>query len=285
VAKKKVITEIVSVPVGKLTHHRVNQYTYQDAQDDEFAASVERDGILTPLKVSRRKGQHIIISGHRRQKAAIDAGLTHVPVEYVTGLYEDEVLRMLVACNIQRTRTNEQKAREASVMTEAEDKRRHRLKIKAKAAGEDAPVYDKTSQQAAADNLGISKRTASTAVTVDKQIQAAEASGDHVEAERLRTALNKSFSAGAKAGAETDAAEDKEPAAKPKPKPPAPFDVDLPAVAAIVAESRAFIDQAVERIDAAEEKNGGISSYSRKLRTVLTKSYVPADEWLDGLDQ
>ena len=281
-AKKKVITEIVSVPVGKLTHHRVNQYTYQDAQDDEFAASVERNGILTPLKVIRRKGQHIIISGHRRQKAAIDAGLTHVPVEYVTGLYEDEVLTMLVACNIQRPRTNEQKAREASVMTEAEDKRRHRLKIKAKAAGEDAPVYDKTSQQAAADNLGISKRTASTAVTVDKQIQAAEASGDHVEAERLRTALNKSFSAGAKAGAET-----KEPAAKLKPKlpPPAPFDVDLPAVAAIVAESRAFIDQAVERIDAAEEKNGGISSYSRKLRIVLNKSYVPADEWLDGLDQ
>ncbi len=72
----------------------------------ELQASIARDGILEPLRVTRNESGYRIESGHRRWTIALALGITSVPVRVVDeGDKADEYARALIT-NIQREQIN-----------------------------------------------------------------------------------------------------------------------------------------------------------------------------------
>ena len=83
--------DISEADPSNLEPHPKNAEIYGDTDDvddldETFKESVAEKGVLVPLKITQDKK---IISGHRRQLAALDAGLSTVPVRYDE--YEDEL--------------------------------------------------------------------------------------------------------------------------------------------------------------------------------------------------
>lgn len=64
-----------------------------------FVADVKERGIIVPIKITSTKGKLIIVDGRHRNKAALEAGLTHVPVERVP---EDQALALMESTMIGR---------------------------------------------------------------------------------------------------------------------------------------------------------------------------------------
>lgn len=80
----------------------------EDVIDNEFVASIRDKGILTPLTVTPvENGFYTIISGHRRKKGALLAGLSEVPC--VVKKYENdaEMEFEFLTCNMQREKTKQ----------------------------------------------------------------------------------------------------------------------------------------------------------------------------------
>ena len=97
------------VPVADLIPHPKNIDIYGTPEAPELFESIKEHGVLTPLLV---KGKNII-SGHLRYAGSIATGKTHVPVCDVQCGDGDAEIAMLIHCNRQRVKTNEQIAREA----------------------------------------------------------------------------------------------------------------------------------------------------------------------------
>ncbi|MGD8329680.1 MAG: ParB/RepB/Spo0J family partition protein, partial [Acidobacteriota bacterium] len=68
---------------------------------DELVASIKEVGVLEPLLVRRTPQGHEIVSGERRYRAAVDAGLEHVPC-IVLDVDEAQVLTIALIENLQR---------------------------------------------------------------------------------------------------------------------------------------------------------------------------------------
>ena len=86
----------------------------------DLLESIERDGILVPLVISE---DGIIISGCRRWKAALQLGLTSVPVEVRSFENEVEEKQAILDYNRYREKTFSQKMREAELLKEIAGKR------------------------------------------------------------------------------------------------------------------------------------------------------------------
>ena len=54
--------------------------TFDEAKIEELAASIRNQGIIQPLVVRPKEDGFELIAGERRWRAAMKAGLTHVPV-------------------------------------------------------------------------------------------------------------------------------------------------------------------------------------------------------------
>ncbi|MDD3369641.1 MAG: ParB/RepB/Spo0J family partition protein [Lachnospiraceae bacterium] len=73
-----------------------------DKKMEELKESIARNGILVPgLARKRAEGGYELISGHCRKHAALQAGLTHMPV-IVQDYTDDEAIIIMVDSNIQR---------------------------------------------------------------------------------------------------------------------------------------------------------------------------------------
>ena len=72
---------------------------------DQMAESVRRNGIVTPLLVSREEGGYRLIAGERRWRAAQRAGLDRVPV-IVRDVTERETLELALIENLHRKDLN-----------------------------------------------------------------------------------------------------------------------------------------------------------------------------------
>src|SRR5207248_11592509 len=95
--------------VSLLNPHPENARIYGDDVDEKLLASVRAHGVYEPLLVTR---EGLIISGHRRWKAAKKAGLGEVPVSVFPSADDLDVLEALVHCNEQRVKTRYQVAQE-----------------------------------------------------------------------------------------------------------------------------------------------------------------------------
>ncbi len=67
----------------------------------DLAASIEQHGILQDLLVTRRGGRYLIVAGHRRHKAAKQAGKTHVPCK-IRELTDQQRRQIMLVENLQR---------------------------------------------------------------------------------------------------------------------------------------------------------------------------------------
>ena len=71
----------------------------------ELADSIEQHGIIEPLVVTKRDNYYLLVSGERRWRAAMKAGLTEVPV-IIKDYTDQQVLEIGLIENIQRENLN-----------------------------------------------------------------------------------------------------------------------------------------------------------------------------------
>lgn len=110
---KEVIKEIVKeVPVEmtlKIKEIEINKNQprklFNEDAIQELADSIQQHGIIEPLVVTKRKNYYLLVSGERRWRAAMKAGLKEVPV-VIKDYTEQQVLEIGLIENIQRENLN-----------------------------------------------------------------------------------------------------------------------------------------------------------------------------------
>jgi len=93
---------------------RINPNPYQPREDfdkealEELKRSIIEKGIIQPITVRRIDdgGKYEVISGERRIRASIEAGLTHIPAYIVDVSSDEEMLELALIENIQREHLN-----------------------------------------------------------------------------------------------------------------------------------------------------------------------------------
>ena len=97
----------VKMDIGKLHPFEGHPFKVQDNEEmDALVESIQSQGILTPLIVRKKENttdEYEIISGHRRYRAAMKAGLETVPA-FIYTLDRNAAAIMLVDCNLHRER-------------------------------------------------------------------------------------------------------------------------------------------------------------------------------------
>jgi len=219
--------------IKNLRTHPLNAKIYGDTFDQELEESIAKKGILSPLLITK---DHIIISGHRRYYAAIKLNIAEVPIIFSDIVGTLEIEETIIFANRQRTKTNEQKAREFIHLEEIEKEKAKIAKArKCRETNERAsitymPQADSNpvpatlpepdlkniknlsnltsgvreknveSRDIAAKKLGIGYKTARKGAKVVAKIDELAAEGKVQEADYLRKALNnKSVNAAHKA--------------------------------------------------------------------------------------
>lgn len=111
--KKEVIKEVIKeVPTEmklKIKEIEINKdqprKQFNEDAIQELADSIAQHGIIEPLVVTKRKKYYLLVSGERRWRAAMKAGLTEVPV-VIKDYTDQEVLEIGLIENIQRENLN-----------------------------------------------------------------------------------------------------------------------------------------------------------------------------------
>lgn len=97
----------VKMGIGKLHPFDGHPFKVHDNEEmDALVESIQSQGILTPLIVRKKENttdEYEIISGHRRYRAAMKAGLETVPA-FIYTLDRNAAAIMLVDCNLHRER-------------------------------------------------------------------------------------------------------------------------------------------------------------------------------------
>jgi len=132
-----------------LKPHSLNSWLYKTREDSDFLESVRRFGVLEPLVVNR---DGVILSGHRRWKAALKLGYKSVPC--VVEEFENDKVA-IVELNRQRVKTPREIYREAQVL-------RRELEPKAKVGRPPKNLGKFTKinvRDQAAEKVGVSSKT------------------------------------------------------------------------------------------------------------------------------
>lgn len=182
-----------------LIPHPQNLEIYGDQPDVELIESIRDKGVLNPVLITN---DFRIISGHRRWEAAKAALGTdcEIPVVYFASNDELDVVEALIHSNLQRAKTNEQIGREYRVLQRviAERNRRVTQTLQKTIPGEYSPADDVPNavsrpmppSEAAAEMVGVARKTASRATAVVAVIDDLEDQGRRREASQLRNTLN-----------------------------------------------------------------------------------------------
>ncbi len=79
--------------------------TFDEDKILELADSVKQHGVITPLLVTKRGDNYMIVAGERRWRAAKKAGLKEVPV-VIKDLTDEEIAELAIIENLQREDIN-----------------------------------------------------------------------------------------------------------------------------------------------------------------------------------
>jgi ParB family chromosome partitioning protein len=94
------------VAIDRITPSRLQpRRAYDEAKIEELASSIRNQGIIQPLVVRPNGDQFEIIAGERRWRAAMNAGLSRVPV-IVRDASDLEALQLALVENLQREDLN-----------------------------------------------------------------------------------------------------------------------------------------------------------------------------------
>ena len=95
----------VNIPVSKIHPFEGNPYKVLDNEEMNFLIeSIQQQGIISPVVVrplENTKDEYEVISGHRRLRASVKAGLETVPA-FIYAINRDEAAIMLVDSNLHR---------------------------------------------------------------------------------------------------------------------------------------------------------------------------------------
>lgn len=190
--------------IAALVEHPSNAAIYGMEDVTLLAESIRESGYIKPIIVNQH---NVIVSGHRRTKAAKLLGYDTIPCERIETESETHLLEMLLLENRYRNKDTRQKLREAEKWEEierAKAKQRFGGRHKNQPTVENFPQLEEgKTRDIVAQKVGFGNgRTYETAKKVDKKITEFEERGEHGKAEVLRVALNKSVS-GAKKLADT----------------------------------------------------------------------------------
>lgn len=191
----------------KLVKHPVSLKIYGEKSDDGFDESIRLRGVDEPIVVAA--DGKTIISGVRRRNAAIKAGLDLVPVIERRDLTDDlDIREAIVEANRHNEQTMEAKARAYAELKEVESERAKRRQqatqnspthsVRGKVPTPklcEKPKENGRSKDKAAEQVGVSRKTADKALAVVAKIDEAEATGDKETAAELRETLEVSVSA------------------------------------------------------------------------------------------
>ena len=101
----KSIKSPVNIPVSKIHPFEGNPYKVLDNEEMNFLIeSIQQQGIISPVVVrplENTKDEYEVISGHRRLRASVKAGLETVPA-LIYAVSRDEAAIMLVDSNLHR---------------------------------------------------------------------------------------------------------------------------------------------------------------------------------------
>ena len=145
---------IVMLDPSVLKAHPRNDEFFDDvngADFDRLVESIREHGVLTPLRVTK---DMTLISGHQRKRAALEAGVTEVPVIIDGSTDDSEVLMKLIETNFGRIKNDPIK--QAKWIKEYEELRGVRNGGDRKS---DRNNYDLITQKDIADELGVSVPT------------------------------------------------------------------------------------------------------------------------------
>jgi len=145
---------IVMLDPSVLKAHPRNDEFFDDvngADFDRLVESIREHGVLTPLRVTK---DMTLISGHQRKRAALEAGVTEVPVIIDGSTDDNEVLMKLIETNFGRIKNDPIK--QAKWIKEYEELRGVRSDAgRPKKCGDNLRI----SQDDIAKELGIDART------------------------------------------------------------------------------------------------------------------------------
>ena len=148
--------DVTMVPVDKIDANEKNFFSVDDVQD--LKESIQVNGILQPLNVVRAGDRYRIIAGHRRFKAATEAGLMKVPAVVLPEMSESMEWFMLIKTNTT--------ARELSYLEKSEAAirlKKHLVQMKAEGVPITGRLRDIVSEQ-----LEISKTELARMEVIDK---------------------------------------------------------------------------------------------------------------------
>lgn len=95
----------VNISVSKIHPFEGNPYKVLDNEEMNFLIeSIQQQGIISPVVVrplENKKDEYELISGHRRMRASVKAGLETVPA-FIYAINRDEAAIMLVDSNLHR---------------------------------------------------------------------------------------------------------------------------------------------------------------------------------------
>lgn len=172
--------KVVMVKAGELKPNSESSRLYGADIPPTLLASIEDEGIQTPLTVDRETGQ--VIAGNTRLMIATKLGIPEVPVIYVDG---NVAPLALVATNVAREKTVEMKVREF-IIYENQEKREAKTRRKSKVL----TVGPKKSRDRAAAKVGLSASSLEMGREVVRALDGLEAKKDPDRANRLRAKLN-----------------------------------------------------------------------------------------------
>lgn len=240
--------------LDKLKNHHLNAEVFGELSGDndcqDFVDSIKEQGVIEPVIVTI---DGTIVSGHRRRQGAARAGLKEIDVIVRRDLKDQEAIDAAwFDANKQREMTNEQKARWVSkrepIFAALAKKRQKTGKSDLTAnlpQGRRAP----TAGDAAASEVGMSRRTAEAAKKVVEVIDDAESKGDKETASKLRETLNNGSVSAAKREADK---------VKPPARPSRKKKSNEVSPAKLVDElSKKHVGPLVRGIDAVAQVNGG----------------------------
>ncbi|MBI4739288.1 ParB N-terminal domain-containing protein [Candidatus Woesearchaeota archaeon] len=180
-----------------LKPHPRNITIYGEETLDELIEHIQTSGWIKPIVVTR---ENRIISGHRRWRAALVLKLQTVPVEYRDFSDETAELEALLLENATRSKTIEQKVREAELWKEIEQAKARARQTAFLKHGTHSPVRENFPQREepgrtrdiVAQRVGFgSGRTYEKASKVVHLIDQARATGNIEHAEALQSILNR----------------------------------------------------------------------------------------------
>lgn len=120
----------MKIDISILKEHPLNHEIYGKDDPEQFNALVEKiknSGYIKPVLITN---QYVIISGHRRVKAALQLGYTEIEFQYVPDDPQKQVELFLLE-NYYREKSMEQKTREAKYYMEIETRKAEERKRQA----------------------------------------------------------------------------------------------------------------------------------------------------------